>query len=104
MTGNDRVGHAFHAGRTGFGFLGRAQRVRCVYQVGGHWAGWNEIQGLVNGKTPARQNRGFTLIELMIVISMILILVPLPIPFYNQSITRSKEAVLQAEFVHVALR
>jgi len=38
---------------------------------------------------------GFTLIELMIVISMILILVSVSIPAYNQSILRAKESVLK---------
>lgn len=37
---------------------------------------------------------GFTLIELMIVISIMLILLSIAIPNYNQSIVRSKEAVL----------
>jgi general secretion pathway protein G len=37
---------------------------------------------------------GFTLIELMIVISVMLILLSIAIPNYNQSIVRSKEAVL----------
>ena len=40
------------------------------------------------------RNRGFTLIELMIVISLILILVSISIPAYNQSILRAKESVL----------
>jgi general secretion pathway protein G len=38
---------------------------------------------------------GFTLIELMIVISMILILMSVAIPLYNQSIMRAREAVLR---------
>ena len=38
--------------------------------------------------------RGFTLIELIIVISLILILVSIAIPAYNQSILRAKESVL----------
>ena len=38
---------------------------------------------------------GFTLIELMIVISMILILISVAIPIYTQSITRAREAVLR---------
>lgn len=38
--------------------------------------------------------RGFTLIELMIVISLILILVSISVPAYNQSILRAKESVL----------
>src|SRR5258705_1511838 len=44
-----------------------------------------------------RQERGFTLIELMIVISMILILVSISIPAYNQSIIRAKESVLRQD-------
>ncbi len=44
-----------------------------------------------------RKNRGFTLIELMIVISIILILVSIAIPMYNQSIVRAKEAVLHQD-------
>jgi general secretion pathway protein G len=39
-------------------------------------------------------SRGFTLIELMIVISLILILVSISIPAYNTSILRAKESVL----------
>jgi general secretion pathway protein G len=47
-------------------------------------------------RLPRRQHsRGFTLIELMIVISMILILIAIAIPSYNQSIIRSREAVLR---------
>jgi general secretion pathway protein G len=44
-----------------------------------------------------RRERGFTLIELMIVISMILILVSISIPAYNQSILRAKESVLRQD-------
>ena len=36
--------------------------------------------------------RGFTLIEMVIVISMILVLLSIALPMYNQSILRSKEA------------
>lgn len=42
-----------------------------------------------------RSSAGFTLIELMIVISMILILISVAIPMYTQSITRAREAVLR---------
>jgi general secretion pathway protein G len=42
-----------------------------------------------------KRDRGFTLIELMIVISMILILMSVAIPLYNQSIMRAREAVLR---------
>src|SRR5258708_32321949 len=44
-----------------------------------------------------KQDRGFTLIELMIVISLILILVSISIPVYNQSILRAKESVLKQD-------
>jgi len=44
--------------------------------------------------TSRNRSRGFTLIELMIVISLILILVSISIPAYNQSILRAKESVL----------
>ncbi len=41
--------------------------------------------------------RGFTLIELMVVISIILILISTALPIYNQSIVRAKEAVLRQD-------
>ena len=44
-----------------------------------------------------RRDGGFTLIELMIVISLILILVSISVPAYNQSILRAKESVLKQD-------
>jgi general secretion pathway protein G len=41
-----------------------------------------------------RPRRGFTLIELMIVMSIIVILIAVAVPFYQKSITRAKETVL----------
>jgi general secretion pathway protein G len=42
-----------------------------------------------------KKSRGFTLIELMIVISVILILVAVAVPNYNQSVIRARESVLR---------
>ena len=42
-----------------------------------------------------RRNRGFTLIEMIIVISLILVLLSIALPMYNQSIIRAREATLR---------
>ena len=44
-----------------------------------------------------KTSRGFTLIEMMIVISMMLILVSIAIPAYNRSILHAKEGVLRQD-------
>ena len=41
-----------------------------------------------------RQRRGFTFVELMVVITIIVILISMAIPIYNRSIIRAKESVL----------
>jgi len=46
---------------------------------------------------PTRRDRGFTLIELMIVMSLLLILVTIAVPIYRQSILRAKESVLRQD-------
>jgi len=46
-------------------------------------------------KLRKRLQRGFTLIELMIVISIMLILIAIAVPAYQQSVVRSREAVLR---------
>jgi len=51
---------------------------------------------MVNARK-TRQGHGFTLIELMIVISMILILMSIAIPLYNQSILRAKDSGLRQD-------
>jgi general secretion pathway protein G len=54
--------------------------------------------GSVTKRARARAGMpGFTLLELMVVISIILILMSIAIPVYNQSVVRSKEAVLRQD-------
>jgi general secretion pathway protein G len=44
-----------------------------------------------------RTSRGFTLIELMIVVSMILILLAIAVPNYRTSVRRARESVLRQD-------
>jgi general secretion pathway protein G len=55
------------------------------------------VTGSPTPPKPLRTVRGFTLLELMIVISIIMILVAVAVPIYNQSIVRSREAVLRQD-------
>jgi general secretion pathway protein G len=43
------------------------------------------------------RHRGFTLIEMVVVISLVLVLLAIALPMYNQSILRSKEARLHQD-------
>jgi general secretion pathway protein G len=44
---------------------------------------------------PKFRDRGFTLIEMLVVITMILILLSIALPMYNQSIIRARETTLK---------
>lgn len=50
----------------------------------------------VRAKRRAGTCRGFTLLELMIVISIIMILMAVAVPVYNQSIIQARESVLRS--------
>lgn len=45
--------------------------------------------------------RGFTLIEMMIVMAIIVILIAIAVPFYQKAITRAKESVLHSNLVAI---
>ena len=49
------------------------------------------------GRFKMRRSSGFTLLEMMIVISIILILMSIALPIYNQTVVRSREAVLRQD-------
>jgi general secretion pathway protein G len=55
----------------------------------------------IPARFPSRRNRrgsrGFTLIELMIVVSMILILLAIAVPNYRTSVKRARESVLRQD-------
>jgi general secretion pathway protein G len=44
-----------------------------------------------------RRSRGFTLIELMIVVSVLLILISIAVPQYSNSVKRARESVLRQD-------
>src|ERR1019366_5477772 len=48
-----------------------------------------------NVKPGLRRTRGFTFVELMVVLTIIVVLITMAIPIYNKTILRSKEAVLR---------
>jgi len=52
--------------------------------------------GAIGNQRALRGARGFTLLELMIVISIIMILMAVAVPVYNQSIIQARESVLRS--------
>src|SRR5260370_23911234 len=91
------MGLAFHARRSRFGFLGRAGRVRSVYEIQVHGTERTQIQRVVamRASSPRVRQRGFTLMEMIVVIAIMMILVSISVPAYNRSIVRAREAALR---------
>jgi general secretion pathway protein G len=54
-------------------------------------------RGLQRVSAAGRRSSGFTMIEMMVVISIMLILVALAVPIYSQSIRHAREAVLKQD-------
>ena len=50
-----------------------------------------------------RRRRGFTLIELMVVMVIIVILITMAVPLYVRNLTRSREAVLKSNLFSIRL-
>jgi general secretion pathway protein G len=48
-------------------------------------------------RAESRRTRGFTLIELMIVVSILLILISIAVPQYRSSVKRARESVLRQD-------
>lgn len=50
---------------------------------------------------PRRGARGFTFVELMVCITIIVLLVTMAVPIYNNTIKRAKESVLQSNLTAI---
>ncbi|MDE3167548.1 MAG: prepilin-type N-terminal cleavage/methylation domain-containing protein [Acidobacteriota bacterium] len=50
---------------------------------------------LIRSGSPRRGRRGFTFVEIMVVLTIIVILISMAIPIYQRSIIRAKESVLK---------
>jgi general secretion pathway protein G len=66
-------------------------RLGCVRQAG------NRVRRVRPRRSASGGVRGFTLMELMVVISMILILMSIALPLYQRSIVRARESVLRQD-------
>ena len=53
------------------------------------------VKPLACARGSVRRRRGFTFVEMMVVITIIVILISMAIPIYQKSIIRSREAVLK---------
>ena len=72
--------------------------LRGVNKLGRSGAGNNDHASLrlFTGKRRRNNARGFTLLEMMIVISIIIILMAVAIPNYNRTVVQARESVLRS--------
>jgi len=64
-------------------------------RFGGGFTPWASVCSRRQVQKPKRM-RGFTLLELMIVLSIMMILLAVAVPMYNQSIVQARESVLRS--------
>ena len=70
--------------------------LRRVNKLGeGGSGGTARVRSVARGRRLLR-SRGFTLLELMIVISIVMILMSVAVPVYNQTIVQARESVLRS--------
>src|SRR5262249_43282253 len=98
------LGQAGIRRQTGRHELGRPERVRYLHDVQRHRARRHEIQGLVDVTTviwsesgKRADARGFTMIELLVVMSLLVVLASVGLAQYRSSVVHSREAVLKED-------
>src|SRR5688572_16848556 len=99
------MGLALVPGHPDVDVVGRAERVRRVYEERRNWPGRDQVQRLVKpvmpwcGKAAVRRCgvKGFTLIELMIVMELIVVLASIGLAMHANSQIRAREAVLKED-------
>src|SRR4030095_15067042 len=101
-----RVGLALVSGQARLDAVGRTKLLRCLHNVRGHGARRHQISRLVTSMMSIRQfsrsrirqlSRGFTMIELLVVLALIVILASMGMAQYRASVVHAKEAVLKTD-------